>query len=184
MTSALVEDRDEAREQRKQRIKERLEVDNIQAVPELEKVVVNVGLGDAPNNVNLLETCKEHLELVTGQNPDTTRAHKSVAGFGIREGDPIGVKVTLRDTRMDDFVDRLVHIALPQTKDFSGLELDSFDGQGNYTLGIDEHVVFPEIAYDQTEIVFGMDITLVTTTNSDDEAFVVLDDYGLPFQSD
>lgn len=174
----------ERRKEQLKQVQETLGIDNPEAVPRVKKVVVNVGLGDAPNNLNRFETVQEHLARITGQEPQVTRARKSVAGFGIREGDPAGLKVTLRGERMHDFIERLVHLALPRSKDFKGLDRDSFDGQGNYSLGLDEQMVFPEINYDEGETVFGMDITFVTTTDSRDEARALLTEYGLPFKRD
>lgn len=161
---------------------ERFETDNPEALPEIEKVVVNVGLGNARENVQRLETVQEQLALITAQTPVVTRARKSMASFELREGDPSGVKVTLRDQRKDDFLHRLIHFALPMTKEFRGLPRDSFDGHGNYSLGIDEQVVFPEISFDEAEITFGMDITIVTSTKDRQEAMKLLDEYGFPFK--
>lgn len=184
MSPITTKERQQAALERRKRLGEQLEIDNPEAVPVLEKIVINVGVGDARDNLNRLETVEDHLTRITGQKPVITRAKKSIAGFNIRKGDPAGVKVTLRGKQMDAFLNRLVHIALPRTKDFRGLDPDSFDGQGNYTLGIEEQAVFPEIKYEETDIVFGMDVTLVTTTNSDEEARALLEDYQLPLQSE
>jgi large subunit ribosomal protein L5 len=165
-------------------LSDRLDETNPEALPEIEKVVVNVGIGDARENVDRLETVREQLQLITGQKPIVTRARKSIADFGIREGDPSGLKVTLREERMEDFIQRLIHFALPMTKEFRGLPTDSFDGHGNYSLGIDEQVVFPEVSPSETEVVFGMDITVVTSRKDTDAAFQLLDEYGFPFENE
>jgi len=170
--------------QRRERLGEELGIENPEAVPKLEKIIVNVGVGDAPDNLNRLETVQNHLERITGQQPVVTRAKKSIAGFNIRKGEPAGVKATLRGKRMDDFLKRLIHIALPRTKDFRGLDPASFDGQGNYSLGIDEQSVFPEINFEETEITFGMDVTVVTSVRNDQYARALLEDYGFPIQSE
>ena len=171
-------------EDRKESLIDQLGVDNPEAVPQIEKTVVNVGVGDARENVERLDLVQEHLELITAQTPVVTRARKSVADFEIREGDPSGAKVTLRGKRMEDFLHRLVHFAIPMTKEFRGLPRDAFDGNGNYSLGIDEQVVFPEIDYEETETIFGMDITIVTTTSDRGEALTLLNEYGFPFRED
>ncbi|MFB6226824.1 MAG: 50S ribosomal protein L5 [bacterium] len=174
----------ESEEERKENLLESLDTSNPEAVPEIKKVVVNVGLGDARQEVDRLETVQEQLRLITGQTPVVTRARKSIADFEIRKGDPSGVKVTLRGKRMEDFLNRLIHLALPMTKEFRGLPRDAFDGQGNYSLGIDEQVVFPEISYEESETVFGMDITLVTSTDDRGEALMLLREYGFPLRED
>lgn len=168
----------------KDALSERLDASNPEALPEIEKIVVNVGMGDARENVDRLETVQEHLALITGQEPVVTRARKSMADFGIREGDPSGVKVTLRDKRKEDFVQRLIHFAIPMTKEFRGLPADSFDGDGNYSLGLNEQVVFPEIAFDEAEVEFGMDIAIVTTANNREHAYELLKEYGFPLEDD
>lgn len=183
MTSELIEPAS-SREERTRELGEALDIDNPEAVPRLEKVMLNVGLGDARNDVNRLETVEAHLSRITGQQPVITRARQSVADFGIREGDPSGVKVTLRGRRMEDFVHRLVHLVLPMTKEFRGLNPESFDGRGNYSMGIEEQVVFPEIRYDEVDVTFGMDITFVTSVDSDRQARRLLRWYGLPFQDE
>jgi large subunit ribosomal protein L5 len=143
-----------------------------------------VGLGDAPDNVGRLEAVQDQLERITGQTPVVTRARKSVAGFGIRRGDPAGVKVTLRRDKMHNFLQKLIHLALPRTRDFSGLDPTSIDQAGNYSLGIDGQVIFPEIGFEDAEDTtrFGMDVTLVTSTHAPEEALVLLTEYGLPFK--
>ncbi len=173
----------QAREERLRSIQDELGIENVEAVPRVEKLIVNVGLGDAPSNAARVELAREQLARITGQEPVVTRARKSVAGFGIRKGDPAGLKVTLRGRRMEDFIERLVHLALPRTKDFKGLDPESFDGQGNYSLGVDEQVVFPEISYEEADEVFGMDITFVTSVESTEKARVLLEEYGLPLRS-
>ncbi len=159
----------------------RLDVSNAQALPEIEKIVVNVGLGGARRDVERLETVQDHLARITGQRPVVTRARKSIADFDLRQGDPCGVKVTLRGRRKNDFLHRVIHFALPMTKEFRGLSPESFDGHANYSFGIDEQVVFPEISFDEADVTFGMDITIVTTTRSREEAFKLLKEYGFPF---
>jgi len=175
-------DRSQLRRERHEDLRDQLEIENPEAVPKIEKVIVNVGIGDARDNLNRLETVQDHLARITGQEPVVTRAKKSVAGFNLRKGDPCGVKVTLRGSRMEDFLRRLIHIALPRTKDFRGIDPRSFDGQGNYSLGVNEQAVFPEVRHEESTVVFGMDITIVTTTNSDDQAKALLDQYNLPFK--
>lgn len=161
---------------------ELLGVTNKHAVPKLDKVVLNIGVGNARDDENLLKEAQSVLQSVSGQAPVVTRARKSVAGFGIRSGDPIGCKVTLRHRRMYEFLDRLISIVLPRVRDFRGLSANSFDGTGNYTLGIDEHFAFPEIDPDALDNVFGMDITICTTADADPEAFELLSLLGVPFQ--
>lgn len=168
----------------RQTVKERLNVDNINAVPELEKLVVNVGVGDASEDVNKLEEIENNLARITGQAPQLTRARKSVANFEVRAGDPQGLKVVLRDQKMYDFLRKLIHLVLPRTKDFRGLDLDKFDGQGNYSFGLEEQGVFPEIAYENIENFFGMDITVVTTATDDEAARVLLDEIGFPLKEE
>lgn len=166
------------------RLQETLGIDNPEAVPLIEKVIVNVGVGDARDNLNRLETVEEQLARITGQEPIVTRAKKSVAGFNIRKDDPCGVKVTLRGNRMEDFLSRLIDIALPRTKDFRGLDPNSFDGQGNYTLGIKEQAVFPEVSYLEADVVFGMDVTITTSARNDAEARALLEEYNFPLQNE
>jgi large subunit ribosomal protein L5 len=155
---------------------------NAMRVPRLEKIVVNVGLGEAPKNQKLLDSVVAELALITGQKPVVTRARKSIANFTLRQGMPIGVKVTLRGTRMYEFLDRLVNVAIPRIRDFRGVPTRSFDGRGNYTLGIREQLIFPEIDYDKVLQVHGMDIVFVTTTDQDNEAFALLREMGMPFR--
>lgn len=183
MSTTKSKERQQVALQRRDRLQDQLGIQNPEAVPKLEKIIVNVGVGDAPDNLNRLETVQDHLERITGQQPVVTRAKKSIAGFNIRKGEPAGVKATLRGKRMDDFLKRLIHIALPRTKDFRGLDPQSFDGQGNYSLGIDEQSVFPEINFEETQITFGMDVTVVTTVQNDQYARALLEDYGFPIQT-
>ena len=154
---------------------------NIMQVPKLDKIVVNMGVGEARENEKLLEAAAKDMEIITGQKPVLTKAKKSIANFKIREGMPIGCKVTLRGDRMYEFLDRLVNLALPRVRDFRGVNPNSFDGRGNYALGIKEQLIFPEIEYDKIDKVRGMDITFVTTANTDEEARELLTLLGAPF---
>ncbi len=169
------------REQIVPALQQQLALGNVMEVPRLEKVVVNVGLGEAIQDAKALEGAIRDLATITGQRPRVNRARRSIAGFKVREGMPIGVKVTLRGDRMWEFVDRLLSVVLPRIRDFRGLNPDSFDGNGNYTFGVTEQLVFPEIGYDDIDAVRGMDITLVTTVSSDEHARALLDAFGLPF---
>ncbi|MEJ9280837.1 MULTISPECIES: 50S ribosomal protein L5 [Ureibacillus] len=155
---------------------------SIMQVPKVEKIVVNMGVGDAVQNSKALDAAVEELAIITGQKPVVTRAKKSIAGFRLREGMPIGAKVTLRGERMYDFLDKLISIALPRVRDFRGVSKKAFDGRGNYTLGVKEQLIFPEIDYDKVSKVRGMDIVIVTTANSDEEARELLTQFGMPFQ--
>jgi large subunit ribosomal protein L5 len=166
----------------RRKLMEELGVDNVFRVPKLEKVVINVGLGEAPKNAKLLDSVVEELTLIAGQKPVVTRARKAISNFGLREGMPIGVKVTLRGARMYEFLDRLINVAIPRIRDFRGVASRAFDGRGNYTLGVKEQMIFPEIDYDKVQKVHGMDIVIVTTTNKDDEAFALLREMGMPFR--
>ncbi len=161
---------------------EKFNYSSVMAVPKIEKIVVNMGVGDAVSNPRALDKAVEELALITGQKPIVTRAKKSIAGFKLREGMPIGAKVTLRGERMYDFFDKLVNISLPRVRDFRGVSKKSFDGRGNYTLGIREQLIFPEIDYDKVERVRGMDIVIVTTAKTDEEARELLAELGMPFQ--
>ena len=154
---------------------------NIMEVPRLEKIVVNVGLGEAKENAKLLDGAVADLGIITGQKAVITKAKKSIANFKLREGMPIGCKVTLRSGRMYDFLDRLVNLALPRVRDFRGVNANSFDGRGNYALGIREQIIFPEIDYDKIDKVRGMDIIVVTTARTDEEARELLTLFGMPF---
>jgi large subunit ribosomal protein L5 len=156
--------------------------ENVMQVPRLEKVVVNVGAGEALQNAKALDAISQDLMIITGQKPIITRARKSIASFKLREGNPIGVKVTLRGRRMFDFVDRLLNIALARQRDFRGVSPDSFDGRGNYAIGLTEQLVWPEIDYDKIDRVRGMGITIVTTAETDEEARRLLALLGMPFR--
>ena len=155
---------------------------NIMQVPKLEKIVINMGVGEAKENKKALDTAVADLEIISGQKPVVTRARKSVANFKLREGMPIGCKVTLRGERMYEFADRLINLALPRVRDFRGVSQNSFDGRGNYALGIKEQLIFPEIEYDKVDKVRGMDIIFVTTANTDEEARELLTLFGMPFK--
>ena len=158
--------------------------ENPHQVPKIEKVVVNVGVGDAPKDQKLLDSVLEELTIITGQRPVINRARKSISNFSLREGMAVGVSVILRKQRMYDFLDRLVTAAIPRVRDFRGLPTRSFDGRGNYTMGVKEQIIFPEINYDRVQKVHGMDITVVTSTNKDDEAFALLREMGFPFRGE
>jgi large subunit ribosomal protein L5 len=150
-------------------------------IPKLEKVVLNMGLGDEKDNSKLLESAVEELATITGQKPIVTRAKKSVANFKVREGMPVGAKVTLRGEKMYEFIDRLINVALPRVRDFRGVNPNSFDGRGNYALGIKEQLIFPEIEYDKVDKIRGMDIVFVTTAKTDEEARELIRLLGMPF---
>lgn len=154
---------------------------SIMQVPHLEKIVINVGVGEAITNAKLLEESVSELAQITGQHPVTTKAKKSIATYKLREGQAIGCKVTLRGLNMYEFYDRLVSIALPRVRDFRGVSKNAFDGHGNYTLGVKEQLIFPEIDYDKVSKIRGMDIVIVTTANSDEEAYSLLELMGMPF---
>lgn len=151
-------------------------------VPRVEKVVINVGLGEAQKNPKLLDAVVNELSLIAGQKPVVTRAKKAISNFGLREGVPVGASVTLRRARMYEFLDRLINVAMPRIRDFRGVATRSFDGRGNYTLGVKEQLIFPEIEYDKVEKVHGMDITIVTSTDRDDEGLALLRELGMPFR--
>ena len=155
--------------------------DNVMEVPKLEKVTINMGLGEAKENAKVMDAAVAELETIVGQKVVVTKAKKSVANFKLREGMPIGAKVTLRGDKMLHFVDKLVNIALPRVRDFRGVNKDSFDGRGNYALGIKEQLIFPEIEYDKVDAIRGMDIIFVTTAKTDEEARELLRLYGMPF---
>ncbi|MFS0820966.1 50S ribosomal protein L5 [Bacillus sp. 1P02SD] len=155
---------------------------SVMQVPKVEKIVINMGVGDAVQNSKVLDNAVEELAALSGQKPVVTKAKKSIAGFRLREGMPIGAKVTLRGERMYDFLDKLVSISLPRVRDFRGVSKKSFDGRGNYTLGVKEQLIFPEIDYDKVSKVRGMDIVIVTTANTDEEARELLTAFGMPFQ--
>ena len=154
---------------------------SVMEVPKIEKIVVNMGVGDAVQNSKVLDNAVEELELITGQKPLVTKAKKSVATVRLREGMPIGAKVTLRGERMYEFLDKLMNVALPRVRDFRGVKPTAFDGRGNYALGIKEQLIFPEIEYDKVDAIRGMDINIVTTAKTDEEAKVFLEKMGMPF---
>ena len=154
---------------------------NIMEVPKLDKIVINMGVGEAKENAKILESAMKDLEIIAGQKPITTKAKHSIANFKIREGMPIGCKVTLRGEKMYEFLDRLVNLALPRVRDFRGVNPNAFDGRGNYALGIKEQLIFPEIEYDKVDKVRGMDIIFVTTANTDEEARELLTQFNMPF---
>ena len=154
---------------------------NVMQVPKLDKIVVNMGVGEAKENAKILESAVKDMEAITGQKAVLTKAKNSIANFKIREGMAIGCKVTLRGEKMYEFLDRLVNLALPRVRDFRGVNPDSFDGRGNYALGIKEQIIFPEIEYDQVDKVRGMDIIFVTTANTDEEARELLKEFNMPF---
>ena len=163
-------------------LKEKFGYKSIMQVPKLEKIVINIGAGDASHNSKALEACMNDLEVITGQRPVVTKAHKSIAGFKIREGQKVGCKVTLRGEQMYNFLDKLITIAIPRVRDFRGLSPKAFDGRGNYTIGIKEQLIFPEIEFDNVVKVRGMDIVLVTTAKSNEEAHALLVELGVPFR--
>ena len=154
---------------------------NVMQVPKLDKIVVNMGVGEAKENAKILESAVKDMEAITGQKAVLTKAKNSIANFKIREGMSIGCKVTLRGEKMYEFLDRLVNLALPRVRDFRGVNPDSFDGRGNYALGIKEQIIFPEIEYDKVDKVRGMDIIFVTTANTDEEARELLKEFNMPF---
>ena len=163
-------------------LQQELGLANAMQVPRLEKVVINMGVGDALRDGRMLEAAVEDLQVITGQKPVITKARKSIAGFKLREGQQIGAKVTLRGDRMWEFIDRLVAVSIPRIRDFRGLNAKAFDGTGNYTLGLTEQLIFPEIDYDKVAKVRGMDITVVTTARNDEEGRALLVALGFPFE--
>jgi large subunit ribosomal protein L5 len=166
----------------KDALKKEFGMTNDLQVPRLEKIVINMGLGEAAQDKKILETAISELAAISGQKPITTYAKKSIAGFKLREGMPIGCKVTLRRSRMYEFLDRLVHIAMPRIRDFRGIGVKSFDGRGNYSMGIKEQIVFPEINYDRVDKIRGMDITICTTAQSNEQAKSLLAAFDMPFR--
>lgn len=160
----------------------KFEYKSVMQAPKVDKIVINMGVGEAVQNTKSLDAAVEELQTLSGQKPVITKAKKSIAGFRLREGMPIGCKVTLRGERMYDFLDKLIAISLPRVRDFRGVSNKSFDGRGNYTLGVKEQLIFPEIDYDKVNKVRGMDIVIVTTANSDEEARELLTQFGMPFQ--
>ena len=161
---------------------EKFEYSNIMEVPKLEKIIINMGLGEARENPKVLESAVKELALITGQQPVITKAKKSIANFKLREGMSVGTKVTLRGDKMYEFLDKLMNVALPRVRDFRGVSSKSFDGRGNYALGIKEQLIFPEIEYDMVESIRGLDIVIVTTANTDEEARAFLQEMGMPFK--
>ena len=158
------------------------EYKSVMQAPKIDKIVINMGVGDAVSNSKALDKAVEELTAIAGQAPVVTKAKKSIAGFRLREGMPIGTKVTLRGERMYEFLDKLFTIALPRVRDFRGVSKNSFDGRGNYTLGVKEQLIFPEIDFDKVSKVRGMDIVIVTTANNDEEGFELLKELGMPFE--
>ncbi len=156
---------------------------NVMEVPKVQKIVLNVGLGEAIQNIKLLDAAQRELSIITGQKPIVTKAKKSIASFKLRKGVPIGCKVTLRGDRMYEFLDRFISIALPRIRDFKGVSGKSFDGRGNYSLGLKEQFIFPEIDYDKVEMVHGLDVTICTTAQTDKESKALLRSLGMPFRN-
>jgi len=165
-------------------LKDQLELGNIMEVPRMSKIVVNMGVGDAVSQSKLLEGALADMTTITGQKPILTKARKSIANFKLREGNPIGVKATLRNDRMWEFFDRLITLAIPRIRDFRGLPTKSFDGHGNYTFGVTEQLIFPEVSYDDVDRTRGMDITIVNTAKTDEQGRALLDAFGFPFKKD
>lgn len=165
-------------------LKKHFDYKNVNRIPKLEKIVVNAGIGDAKDNSKSFQIAVEELKSITGQKPLVTHAKKSVANFKLREGQPVGAKVTLRNDRMYEFMDKLISIALPRVRDFRGINGNSFDGRGNYTMGVKEQLIFPEIVYDQVEKTRGFDITFVTSAHTDEEAKELLKLMGMPFKAE
>lgn len=163
-------------------LKKELGLTNVMETPRIQKVVVNIGQGEAVQNIKVLESAMKDLELVVGQKPVMTRAKKSIAGFKLREGMPIGCSVTLRRQRMYEFLDRLINVAIPRIRDFRGFSAKAFDGRGNYTLGVKEQIIFPEVDYDKVDKVRGLGITIVTTAKNDIQAKALLDKFNFPFR--
>ena len=156
--------------------------ENVMEVPKLEKVTINMGLGEAKENAKIMESAVEEIGLITGQRPVVTKARKSIANFKVRQGMPVGAKVTLRGENMYTFIDKLFNIALPRVRDFKGVSKNSFDGRGNYSMGIKEQLIFPEINYDQVDMIKGMNIVFTTTAKTDEEAQALLELLGMPFE--
>jgi len=163
-------------------LKEELGLENVMQVPRLEKIVVNMGVGEAVQDKKAIDAAMDELSLITGQKPRLNRSRKSIAGFKVREGMPVGASVTLRGARMWEFFDRLLAVAIPRIRDFRGLNSKSFDGRGNYSFGVTEQLIFPEIDFDQVSSTRGMDITICTTANNDEHAKALLDAFGFPFR--
>jgi large subunit ribosomal protein L5 len=174
--------RDLYREQVVPTLRKELGYENVMQVPRLEKIVVNIGMGEALQNAKALDAAVDDVMTITGQRPIVTRARKSIASFKVRAGNPVGVKVTLRGNRMWDFLDRLVNVALPRQRDFRGISPDAFDGRGNYSLGLREQLIFPEIDYDKIDRIRGFEVTIVTTAQTDEEGYRLLRHLGMPFR--
>lgn len=164
-------------------LKKEFEYSNVMQIPRLDKIVLNMGVGETVGDTKKIHSAVEDLGLIAGQKPVITKARKSIAGFKVREQMPLGAKVTLRKNRMYEFVDRLINIALPRVRDFRGLNPKSFDGRGNYALGIKEHIVFPEINYDKVDVMWGLDIIVCTTAQTNDEAKALLKGFNFPFRN-
>nr|WP_037373125.1 50S ribosomal protein L5 [Anaerovorax odorimutans] len=161
---------------------EKFKYKNVMEVPKLEKITINMGLGEAKDNAKLLETAVEELAIITGQKPVITRAKKSIANFKLREGNPVGIKVTLRGDNMFEFADKFFNVSLPRVRDFKGVSKNSFDGRGNYSMGVKEQLIFPEISYDKVDKIKGMNIIFTTTAKTDEEAASLLELLGMPFE--
>src|SRR5881227_346684 len=168
----------------REHLKKQFGFTNPHQIPTLEKIVINCGVGEAIKNPKVLDTVVNELGIITGQRPTRKKAKKSIANFGLRQGQEIGAAVTLRGARMWEFLDRFITVAIPRIRDFRGLSTRAFDGRGNYSLGVKEQMIFPEINYDEIESIHGMDITFVTSTNRDDYAFALLKELGMPFKTD
>ena len=163
-------------------LREQFKYENVMEVPKLEKVTINMGLGEAKENAKIMESAVEEISLITGQRPVVTKARKSIANFKVRQGMPVGAKVTLRGDNMYEFIDKLFNIALPRVRDFKGVSKNSFDGRGNYSMGIKEQLIFPEINYDKVDTIKGMNIVFTTTAKTDEEAAALLAGLGMPFE--
>ncbi len=168
----------------RERLRKRFDYANTMQVPRLQKITLNMGIGEAKQDSKLLEQAQEQLAVIAGQHPNVRLARKSIASFKLREGMPVGVSVTLRDARMYEFLDRLTAIAIPRIRDFRGLNPRSFDGRGNYSIGIREQIIFPEIDYDSIDQVRGLDVTITTSAETDEEAFELLSEFGMPFKAE
>jgi len=166
----------------REKLQKELGLDNVMAVPKLTKITLNMGLGDSARDKKVIDSAVEELGLIAGQRPVVTYARKSIAGFKLREGMPLGVKVTLRGERMYEFLDRLIHVAIPRIRDFRGLSPKSFDGRGNYSMGVREQIIFPEIDFDKVDQVRGMDITITTTATDNEQARALLSGFGFPIR--
>ena len=174
--------KDKYNETIKDELVKKFEYSSVMQAPKIDKIVINMGVGEAVQNAKVLDTAVEELTAIAGQKPQITKAKKSVATFRLREGMPIGAKVTLRGDRMYDFLDKVISVSLPRVRDFRGVSKKAFDGRGNYTLGVKEQIIFPEIDYDKVTKVRGMDIVIVTTANTDEEARELLTQFGMPFK--